>query len=532
MQTLRLRLLGQFFLTTSLAPDGARIGRKGRSLLASVAAHGDTGVARTSLMDLLWPHHGEEEARNALRQCLHQVRLALGEDADWLTAQGEQLQLRRDLGEVDLWQFKRLAARKDGEAMRTAAELYRGDFAEGLDADNDHYRWVLTERECTRELAHGLLVRMIDSNELSVLQAATELAHRLLAADPVHEGCYRSLMLLHARSGQGAKAVQVWEACRRSLRLELDVGPSRQTAELLERLRATLHDVSAIPVQTRLPAVAASAALVPPTPQAFDHLLRGWQLFSQFTAESNSHARAAFESALVQEPTNVDALVRVGWTHFMDWISGWSDDIALSSQCAVETAHRAIACNPEHALAHSLLGKLLVWRMEHDAGLEQLQAAVHIAPGSAFTHFHLSEALMWNGQLDAALLHVGRALDIDPNDYGLFLTIQGLALFFSGDLAAAQSVLERAVTRNPTYPWSLSTLAAVHVELGNLQSARDVAFRARQANRRLSMDFARRVLPIRRQDQRDRLAKDWLHAGFPRHETQSYRSGSKRSGPR
>lgn len=518
MQTLRLRLLGPFFLTTSSDPHGARIGRKGQALLASVAAHGDTGVTRASLMTMLWPHHGEDQARNALRQCLHQVRLALGERADWLTAQGERLQLRPDLGEVDLWQFERLATCKDDSAMRAAAELYRGDFAEGLDVEDEHYRWLLVERERMRELAHRLLVSMIESNELSMLEAATGLAHRLLVADPVHEGCYRSLMLLYARSGLGAKAVQVWEECRKRLRMELDVGPSRQTAELFASLCATLQNASPVPAQRRLPTVAASPSAAPPAPRAFDHLLRGWQLFSLFTAETNAHARAAFEAALMQEPTNVDALVRVGWTHFLDWISGWSDDTALSSQRALEIAHRAIGCNPEHALAHALLGKVLVWRMEHDAALEQLQTAISIAPELAYAHFHLGEALAWDGQYDAALMHVGRALEIDPNDHGVFLTIKGFTQFFRGELEAARSTLERAITRNPTYPWPLSMLAAVHVELGNLQLARDAAFRACQANRRLSMDFAQCVMPIRRQDQRDRVAQDWHRAGFPRYE--------------
>src|SRR5512133_4045489 len=110
MQTPTLRVLGPFFLGTASNPQGARVGRKGQALLTAAAAHRADGVTRSSLMAWLWPAHDEVDGRNALRQCLHQVRLALAEDADWLDTPGDRVCLRDGRGEVDLWQFERGAA--------------------------------------------------------------------------------------------------------------------------------------------------------------------------------------------------------------------------------------------------------------------------------------------------------------------------------------------------------------------------------------------------------------------------------------
>lgn len=527
MQTLTLRLLGPFALGTSSCPLGVRIGRKGQALLTSVAAHGDAGVGRSNLMTMLWPHHGEDEARNALRQCLHQVRLAMGEGAEGLQARDDRLYLRKGLIEVDLWRFEQLAAQTGVAAMGAAAELYCGDFAEGLNVESDYHDWLWTERERLREAAHGLVLRILASDDVAALESATRLARRLLAADPVHEGCYRALMHLYARAGLGAKAMQVWEDCRQVLRKELNVGPSAETTELYERLRAPLQVTAKFPWPSPQSASAPAnspwlapvgVAVAHSGTQALDHLLRGWQLFSQYTAEANPRARAAFEAAVAQEPDNAEAIVRVGWTHFFDFISGWSDDYALSFQRAADAARRAIACNPEHASAYLLQGKVLLWQREHDAAIQQLQRGVDLAPGSAYAHFHLADATMWSGQYDEAQRHVRRALQIDANDHGIFLTIEGKIRFLVGDLVAARGTLTRAITRNPSYSWSLSALAAVHVESGELAQAREAALRARQLNRRLSLDFARRVFPFRQQDQCQRLVQDWRRAGMPRHE--------------
>jgi DNA-binding SARP family transcriptional activator len=528
-----LRLLGTFTLQTPSAARRVSLGRKGRALLACVAVHGDAGVSRARLVSLLWPDHGDEDARNALRQCLHQVRRALGEAAEGLDSEGDALVLHAPVWDVDVRRFEVLARASDLESMVAAADLYRGDFVEDLDVGCDFAHWAHAERQRLRDVACGLVTRLSErANVMAATEAAVRLARRLLGNDPVHEGCYRALMRLHAQAGLRAKALQVWTECQQALRRELGVAPSAETAAVIEQLLPRAEAASAAGGQggpaTVLSAVTATPTITPPRADddaiVFDLLLRGWQLFSLFTAEANAQARTAFEVAISHVSDHAEAIAMLGWTHWFDSVSGWSADPGLSYGYASQCATRAIACNRGHPAPHAIQGKVLLWRMEHEAALEQLRHAVSIAPASAYAHFNLGDASMWCGRCDEALAHLDRALKLDPNDHGVFLTIQGKALWMSGDLRRAQAALESAITRNPGYGWAYGALATVLAERGDLEGARDAAVTARRLNRRFSLSFAERVLPYRSADQRRRVVEAWRAAGMPQHEAPGGRS--------
>src|ERR1700749_3034835 len=64
--------------------DDCRLGKvpkKARALLAFLAAQGCQPVSRERLADLLWPYQGSEQARHSLRNCLLELRKALGRSA-------------------------------------------------------------------------------------------------------------------------------------------------------------------------------------------------------------------------------------------------------------------------------------------------------------------------------------------------------------------------------------------------------------------------------------------------------------------
>ncbi|MFA6271216.1 MAG: BTAD domain-containing putative transcriptional regulator [Candidatus Paceibacterota bacterium] len=503
MQASALRLLGDFSLETPFSGGPVRVGRKAQALLALAAMHGTSGASRSRLVALLWPDHSDEDARSALRQCLHVLRRALGTAADGLDSEGDHIVLRETAFDVDVRRFEALAGRADIASMQSAAELYRGDFLDALDAGVEFTPWAEAERQRLRDVAQGL----------AASEAVVQFAYRLLANDPVHEGCYRALMRLHARTGLRAKAVQTWVECRRVLRRELGVEPSSQTLALVDQLRLCSESApSAAPAGA--PASTVAPARRPEDAAVVDLLLRGWQFFTLMTPESMASAREAYEAAVALAPGSAEATAKLGWTHWIDSISGWVPDPSASFEKAHQCATRAIACDPNHMLPHALMGKVLLWRMEHEAALEQLQRAVALAPGAAYAHFHLADAAMWCGRCDESLAHVNIALALDPNDHGMFLTIRGYALWMVGEYRGAQAAFTSAITRNPAYLWPHSGLAAVHYELGDVRSARNAVATACSLNRRVSLSFVRNVLPFRVTAHRERLLAACEAAGM------------------
>lgn len=253
MSVLALHLLGPFRLELGSTQQEAHLGHKAQALLTYVATRGTHGASRSSLAHLLWSRHGEDEARNSLRQCLHQIRHALGSAADWLNVDRDQLMLNGLTGNTDLWRFEYLACQGDLDALLGAAVLYHGNLAEGLSADLVADRWLASERERLRGVARAVVAHLSERVTVaSEYEVATRLARQLLIDDPLHEGSYRSLMVLLDRQGLRAKALQVWDECQHVLTAAMMIEPSDQTRLLYEQLRGS-------PVAARIGSMLASS---------------------------------------------------------------------------------------------------------------------------------------------------------------------------------------------------------------------------------------------------------------------------------
>jgi DNA-binding SARP family transcriptional activator len=522
MTASRLRLLGAFALETAFSPAPLHMGRKAQALLAAVALQGSQGLSRTRLISLLWGEHGEEEARGALRQCLHLLRRSLGTAADLLEIDGERLVVAQHACEVDVIRFESLAASRDLADWGTAAAIYRGDFIEALEAGPDFELWAAVERERLRNLAHGVLSRLSHQTlDGATREQAEQLAHRLLASDRVHEGCYRALMRLYAAAGLRAKALQTWNECRETLRRELDVEPSDETAAVIKRLRGHAAVDSAPPASapTPVPFVpVVSPARSGDDPRVVDLNLRGWEQYVLYTPDGNLRARAAFEEAVRLAGDHAEVIARVGWTYWTEATSRWTGDPDASMAQAFQWASRAIACNRGRSTPHSLMGKVLLWRGQHDVALQQFRAAVELEPHYSWAHFHLAEALMWAGQCDEALAEVSRALALDQNDHGIFLNVRGFALWMMRENRAARLALHSALTRNPTYFWPALMLAVVDAEEGDLAAAADAAATALGRRPRFSVSYVERALPFRMPEHRRRMVDALRACGMPEDE--------------
>lgn len=515
-----LRLLGTFALETPFSAAPLQVGRKAQALLAAVALQGGAGLSRNRLVTLLWADHGDDEARGALRQCVHLLRRTLGPAADLLESEGDRLVLSAPACDVDVLRFEALAASDELVDMNAAADLYRGDLVEGLDAGPDFERWATVERERLRNVAHRLLEHLAArAADDATRDQAVRLALRLLASDPVHEGCYRALMRLYAGAGLRAKALQAWKECREALRRELGVDPSDETAAVMKQscpgMAATV--AAPAPASSTVPFVpVVSPGRSGDDPRVVDLNLRGWQQYVLYTPEGNLKARAAFEQAVRLAGDHAEVIARVGWTYFSEATSRWTSDPEASMAQAAHWASRAIGCNRGRSTPHALMGKILLWQGEYDAALAQFRAAAALEPNYSWAHFHLADGLAWSGECDAALAEVGRALALDQDDHGMFLTVRGFGLWLLREHRAARLALDSALTRNPAYAWGALMLAVVHAEEGNLAAAAAAAATARRLHPCLSVSYAEHVLPIRVPEHRRRMVDALRACGMPR----------------
>ena len=186
-------------------------------------------VTRGELAGRFWPDVLDQSARASLRSALWVLRRRLG---DAVSVDAERVGLRDEPGVwVDVREFERLAA---GDDPAAALELCRGDLLEGLEDD-----WAVSARDRHRERVIELLERLAqDAEERGEPREAIELTRRQVERDRFDEDAHRRLIERFERAGDRAAAMRIYRGLAERLRRELGVAPSRQTRELVERVRA------------------------------------------------------------------------------------------------------------------------------------------------------------------------------------------------------------------------------------------------------------------------------------------------------
>ena len=242
--TLHIRLLGGLSLVHGNQAVTAIHSPRLHSLLAYLLLHRDAPQLRQHLAFTFWPDSSEAQARNNLRQILHELRHALPEADRFLVADNRTAGWRADSAfELDLAAFEAAlaeaaASRGDGReraALERAAELYRGELLPGC-----YDAWIEGERERLRQLHRRGLARLAE-----VLEAARDypgaIRHlqRLVHDEPTDEDSCRALMRVLALSGDRAGALRLFRDHAATLRRELGVEPG---AELRQAHAALLRD--------------------------------------------------------------------------------------------------------------------------------------------------------------------------------------------------------------------------------------------------------------------------------------------------
>ena len=216
-------------------------------------------------------------------------------------------------------------------------------------------------------------------------------------------------------------------------------------------------------------------------------------------------ARQAVARALALAPDLAEALSEQGFSRYyfdFDWPG------------AERGFRRALAVNPNVAMAHFGLAQLLLTQDRPDEGMRHLRLARELDPMSAFLNALEAGYLLARGERDAARLRLQRALDIAPDFYLAHRTqallhladgrsdlalagwrqmaasaggnsrpqaLLGMHLARLGHGAEARAILDRLLQRASQGYVQPISLAVLHAALGDTALALDALERAHAA---------------------------------------------------
>jgi predicted ATPase/DNA-binding SARP family transcriptional activator len=242
--TIRIRLLGDFNLIYADQQVTSLNTMRLQSLLAYLVLRRDVPQQRQHLAFLFWPDAVESQARNNLRQLLHQLRQAFPAIEHFLVADTQVLHWRPTAPfSFDVAEFEHALTladaamqRNDQRALQATLEqadkLYRGELLPGC-----YDEWILPERERLRQnhfQALEQLLRLFEAQGDIIV--AIRCAQRLIGLDPLSEDLYRRLMRLFALNNDRASALHVYHTCVTALQREMGVDPDPATRATYERL--------------------------------------------------------------------------------------------------------------------------------------------------------------------------------------------------------------------------------------------------------------------------------------------------------
>ena len=208
-----------------------------QELIAFLILHARrASIPRQRIAGSLWPDSNDAQALTNLRRELHHLRDAWPGLEALIDVESRSLAWRDDAGvPVDLVAFEQAADRGlagDRTALQDAARLYQGDLLPDVSAE-----WIEVDRERLRQRAKSVLSRLITELEQDrAYAAAIEHAQQLSRLDPLEEQAWCTLMRCHARRGDRATALHLYQQWTALLKRELGAQPSAVT-------RATYREI-------------------------------------------------------------------------------------------------------------------------------------------------------------------------------------------------------------------------------------------------------------------------------------------------
>jgi SARP family transcriptional regulator, regulator of embCAB operon len=242
-EQVRVQLCGRFaFVVGGRAVHAGLPGRRGRLLLAYLAAHRDRPVQRGQLLDALWGDAGGSAAAtlsvvlSKVRSLIAPARIDGRSTVQLVLPEGSIVDL--DTAVTALHEAQSANALRDWRRAWTAGLTAQMVARRGFLTEYDE-AWVEPLRarlDLVYEQALACYAEACLGIGGTEVPAAERAARRLVEHAPLSETGYRLLMEALAARGDTAAALAVYEQLRRTVRDELGVDPGPAARQLHDRL--------------------------------------------------------------------------------------------------------------------------------------------------------------------------------------------------------------------------------------------------------------------------------------------------------
>ena len=222
--------MAAFVFSPAAVRSPARRAHGSSSCIAFLVLHARSGpIQRQRLAGSLWPESTDVQALTNLRRELHHLREGWPNLDALVDAGSRTLAWRGTPARSSTWWLSRPPPTADWRATaRRSAKRQRSIAATCCPTCAGE--WIDADRERLRQRAKQVLIawsRLLEQER--AFGDAIERAQQLLRLDPLDEQAWCALMRCHARRGERAAALHLYQQCAATLKKELGVQPSAAT---------------------------------------------------------------------------------------------------------------------------------------------------------------------------------------------------------------------------------------------------------------------------------------------------------------
>jgi TolB-like protein/Flp pilus assembly protein TadD len=233
--------------------------------------------------------------------------------------------------------------------------------------------------------------------------------------------------------------------------------------EIIDRLVATL--VARVEMSERERALRKPIESL----EAYDHCLRGRELWWLWEEEANRVAQDHFRKAIELDPTFSLAYRSLSYVLIQSGCGGWAASPHQVLDEARELAERAVALSPADFENYAQLGFACLYSRDFDRSLGCYRRAVDLNPNSPDLLADMADALVHVGKTAEGVAMIQQAKQLNPLSSDWYDWVLGIAAFFDGRYEEALDALNRVGNSSS---FLRCDLAATYVRLGRMDEAR------------------------------------------------------------
>jgi TolB-like protein/class 3 adenylate cyclase/Flp pilus assembly protein TadD len=244
---------------------------------------------------------------------------------------------------------------------------------------------------------------------------------------------------------------------------------------------------------------------------AYDYWLRGRDAWFRWTKEANAEAGSLYQKAIELDPSWARPYCYMPWVPVNDMRMGWSENPEKSLELALQWAQKCYALDPNDYKTHWTLGYVYLYLRDFDRAISEYERALALNSNDADFLAQMTIALTLMGRPEQAIAQLKKAMRMNPRHPSWYWTVLGGAYYERGRYDEALATLKQ--NNKPSF-FDHRNLAAVYIQLGQLEEARDEVSKLLEKNPHFTLKAVNNQ-PYKNENRLQRLINDLRKAGVP-----------------